>query len=310
MPTVVAVTGATGFIGGHLLEAFAGRCHVRALARRPQPEREGVEWVPGSLEDAESLLRLVEGAEAVIHAGALIKARTRAEFHATNAAGTAALAEAVARVAEKSARLIYISSLAARQPHLSTYGATKLAGEEAMERGLPPERRLIVRAPAVYGPGDAEILKLLSIARRGLLPAPGSVHNRVSMMYGPDLAALLASLALEEDGMSGATLEPDDETPGGYDYGALSRHLSDVLGRPVRPLAIPAPLFLAAASAGELRSRLSGRATILTREKAREVMHPDWVSRPEARPPLPKPPTDIAAGLAETVAWARAQGLL
>lgn len=309
MPTV-AITGATGFVGGHLLTAFAGQARVRALARRPQPEREGVEWIPGALEDPESLRRLVGGVDAVIHAGALIKARNRAEFHAANAAGTDALAEAVASVAGERARLIYISSLAARQPQLSTYGATKLAGEEALVRHLPPERRLIVRAPAVYGPGDGEILKLLSIARRGLLPAPGSVHNRVSMMYGPDLAALLAALALEEDGMGGATLEPDDETPGGYDYRALAGYLSEILGRPVRPLAIPSPLFYGAALASELRSRLTGRATILTREKAREVMHPDWVSRPEARPKLPGPPTDITAGLAETVAWARRQGLL
>ena len=304
------MTGATGFVGGHLLEACAGRCHVRALARRPQPERDGVEWIPGSLEQPESLHRLVEGADTVIHAGALIKARSRAEFHAANAAGTASLAEAVARAAQESARLVYISSLAARQPHLSTYGATKLAGEAAIERSLPPERRIIVRAPAVYGPGDSEILKLLTSARRGLLPAPGSVLNRVSMMYGPDLAALLAGLALEQGVPTGVTFEPDDGMPEGYDYRALAAHLAAVLGRPVRPLAIPAPLFLGVAWASELRSRLTGRATILTREKAREVMHPDWVSRPEARPPLPKTPTDLATGLAETVAWARRAGLL
>jgi len=280
------------------------------LTRRSQPARDGVDWIPGALEDRESLRRLVTGADAVIHAAALIKARTREEFHTANAAGTASLAAVVAETGLHTARVIYISSLAARAPHLSTYRASKLGGEQALLDMLPPQRRLILRAPAVYGPGDGEILKLLKLAQRGLLPAPGSVDNRVSMMFGPDLAALLASLALAEDFAGDTVLEPDDETPGGYDYRALAKHLSGALDRPVRPLAVPPVLFYTVALASELRGKLIGRASILTREKAREVMHPDWVSRPEARPTLPHPPTDIVTGLAATVAWARREGLL
>jgi len=307
--TTVAVTGATGFVGGHLLEALrADGVAVRALTRREQPPREGVDWIAGALERPDSLRRLVTGADAVIHVAALIKARRPAEFHQANAHGTAALAEAVA-AESATARFVYVSSLAAREPHLSAYGASKLGGEQALEAALPAGRRTIVRAPAVYGPGDAEILKLLAAARRGLLPAPGSPANRVSMIFAPDLAGLLASQAASGEAAA-RILEPDDGAERGYDYRELAVHLGRVLGRRVRAVRVPPAILQLLAIAAEGKAALTGRATILSRGKARELAHPDWVSRPEARPAMPHPPVDLATGLAETVAWARIHRLL
>jgi len=306
----IAVTGATGFVGGHLLDALVeAGWSVRALTRRPQPDRPGVEWIPGSLEQRDCLERLVAGVNAVIHAGALIKALSSARFQRVNAGGTAALADALAR-AGTGARLVYVSSLAACAPHLSPYAASKRAGEDALAASLPRERWTIVRAPAVYGPGDAEILKLLRAARRGVLPAPSGAQGRVSLIYGPDLARALAVCA-EDATTGGATFEPDDGTPNGYSYAELAGHLGRALGRSVRAVRVPAPVLLSLGATADVWSALRRRPAILSLGKARELRHPDWVSRGPACPSAAGfAPVDLQTGFARTIAWANEQGLL
>ena len=138
----LAITGATGFVGGRLLELALAEGHrVRALTRRPQPERDGVIWVDGSLDDPDSLDRLVEGVDAAIHVAGVVNARDEAGFEAGNVTGTAAMVEA-AHLA-KVERFVHVSSLAAREPKLSMYGASKARSEELV--GSAPLDWTIVR---------------------------------------------------------------------------------------------------------------------------------------------------------------------
>lgn len=303
--TRIAVTGATGFIGRHLIRALDGH-EPRLLLRRPQAVAQGAEAVVGHLGDPESLRRLVAGVEVVIHLGGLVKARSAAEFFSVNSAGTESLLAAVAAEAP-GARLVHVSSLAARAPHLSPYAASKRAAEEAVRAsGLPAT---IVRPPGVYGPGDREILRLLRAAARGWLPVPGDAGNRVSLVYGPDLAAMLARLAVEDPG-PGTLFEPHDGVATGYSYRELAALLAEVTGRPVRPLVVPATLLRTVGALGGTIARLAGRPAMLTAAKARELLHPDWVASPAAAHlPLPRP-TPLVQGLGATLADARARGLL
>ena len=99
MTGLVAVTGATGFIGRSLIDHLArGGFRLRALARRPQsvPQRPGLSVLHGSLEDSASLGRLISEADAVVHCAGAVKARSTADFHVVNAGGTARVAKAVA----------------------------------------------------------------------------------------------------------------------------------------------------------------------------------------------------------------------
>lgn len=302
---VIAITGATGFIGGHLLQALGGH-PVRVLLRRPRAMPADIETVTGHLGDADALHRLVAGADVVVHLGAAVKARTKAEFFAVNTAGTELLLAAVAAEAP-GARLVHVSSLAARAPHLSPYAASKRAAEDAvLASGLPAT---IVRPPGVYGPGDREILALLRAAMRGWLPVPGEAGNRVSLLYGPDLGAMLAKLAVEGSG-TGTILEPHDGTAAGYSYGELAAILSEVAGRPVRPLVVPPALLRGAGALNGLLARLAGRPAMLTAAKARELLHPDWVAGKDAAISALLRPTGLAQGLGATLADARARGLL
>src|SRR5689334_21258284 len=154
MARVAAVTGATGFVGPHLVAALARHgWKLRLLIRRwtPLPSLAGVEAeiVWGDLSDEASLKALVAGADAVVHAAGLIKARQPIEFDAVNRDGTARLSAHAPDIP-----FLLLSSLAAREPLLSPYAASKRAAEEVVARRSGSW--FVVRAPAVYGPGDRE----------------------------------------------------------------------------------------------------------------------------------------------------------
>lgn len=201
----IAITGGTGFVGRHVIAAVRDAGHsVRALARRPQENEKGLVWVPGALEDQKALDRLVSGADAVIHLAGLIKALTPHQFFAANRDGTGRLLAAIQNHAPY-ARFVYVSSLAAREPQLSPYAASKFAAEQVVAEAARVQLHdwAIVRPPGIYGPGDQEILKLIKAAKRGFLPAPGAVKNKVSLLFGPDLATLLRDLALMDGSVHG-----------------------------------------------------------------------------------------------------------
>lgn len=309
MSRTVAVTGATGFIGSHLAARLARHgWRVRALARRPEAaadlRRTGVDVVSGSLEDAESLRRLVGDAEAVVHLAGLTKARGRAEFFRINAEGTRHLVAALGR--RRGLRLVQVSSLAARAPHLSAYAASKRAGEEAVaaSEGL---HWAILRPPAVYGPGDREILPFFRAVARGIGPMTGRRDARLSLIHVEDLAAAVeAALALPD---SGHILELHDGRTGGYSWPELVEAAGAALGRRPLRLRVPAPVLGAVAAAGAARAALTGRPVMLTPDKLREVLHADWVVRDDRLESLTgwRAKFSIGEGFRQTVLWYRQQ---
>ncbi len=303
----IALTGGTGFVGQRVLALASGP--VRALARKPQAERPGVAWVPGDLADEAALARLCEGADAVVHVAGVVNARNKAGFTAGNEAGTEAVLKAAQAAGTK--RFVHVSSLAAREPGLSLYGASK-AGAEALVSASPLDW-VMVRPPAVYGPGDTEMLDVYRLARRGLGLAPGSADARISILHADDLARAL--LALAAAGPSRALLELDDgrgDAAGGYGHGEFARLIGAALGNTVRTLPVPGAALAAAAGLATLAAGLSGKLPKLSRDRARYIAHPDWVARGgnAAISGIWQPQFDAAAGIADTVAGYRASGWL
>ncbi|MFL6743549.1 MAG: NAD-dependent epimerase/dehydratase family protein, partial [Sphingomicrobium sp.] len=237
----LAITGGTGFVGAHVIDAGLAAGHeVEALTRRDQPERERVTWIAGSLDDRSALKRLVEDADAIIHVAGVINAPDAAGFEQGNVGGT--LAMLAAATAGGVRRFIHVSSLAAREPKLSLYGASKARAEELVESsGLD---WAIVRPPAVYGPGDRETLELFKMARRGfvLLPPGG----RVSLIHVDDLARLLVALTARGS-QRRVIIEPDDGTPGGWSHKDFAKALGKAVGRRNVSLSAPRPLMRLAA---------------------------------------------------------------
>jgi len=299
----LALTGATGFVGGRLLRLAAAQGHqVRALTRRPQQDLRGVEWITGALDQRERLQHLVTDCDAVIHVAGVLKARTRAEFDEGNVTGT--LNMLAAATAGGVHRFVHVSSLAAREPGLSLYGASKARAERiVMDSGLD---WAIVRPPAVYGPGDGEMLDLFKAARSGFVPLPPS--GRLSIIHVDDLARLLLALT-DPQAPHRVLLEPDDGQPDGYTHKQFARAIGKAVERQPLSFSIPAPLLKLSAKADQL---LRGKAAKLTSDRAAYFCHPDWAVDPAKRPSadLWAPQIGAAEGLADTAGWYRQQGWL
>lgn len=301
---ILAITGGTGFVGRRLIElALADGHQLRALTRRSQPVRSGVAWIEGALDNASALARLVEGSDAVIHVAGVVNTPDRAGFEAGNVAGTKRMVEAA--LGAGIGRFVHVSSLAAREPTLSLYGWSKAASEHCVHTaGIA---WTIVRPPAVYGPGDMEMLDTFRLAKRGIALTPPA--GRMSVIHVDDLARLLIALATSDAHM-GDTLEPDDGRAGGW---SSAEFLGPAIGAAVgtRPLtiALPRPLLTLAARADRL---LRGPKAKLSADRVGYMCHPDWSVDP-ARRPAPivwQPQIDTPTGLAQTAAWYRGNGLL
>jgi nucleoside-diphosphate-sugar epimerase len=298
--SVIALTGGTGFVGSRLIDlALADGHQVRALTRRAQPPREGLAWVRGALDTPDALASLATGADAVLHVAGVVNAPDKAGFVAGNVEGTrAVLAAANGR------RFVHVSSLAARESELSTYGWSKAEAEKLVTASAAQWD--IVRPPGVYGPGDTEMLDMFRLAKRGiaLLPPAG----RISLIHVDDLVRLLLALALSP--AQRLVVEADDGTTGGWTHAEIfGDAMGRAVGRRVKAVSLPRPLLSLAARADRL---LRGRDAKLTADRVRYLCHPDWVISPARRPSpaLWRPQIATPDGLAQTAQWYRAAGLL
>lgn len=304
--TALAITGATGFVGSAVLGAALAAGHsVRALARRDQPEREGVEWVRGDLADDAALAALCEGVDAVVHVAGLTNTPDPAEFEVANVTGTANVLAAMGVGGVR--RLVFVSSLAAREPRLSAYGASKARAETVVEAsGLD---WTTVRPPAVYGPRDIDMLDLFRAAKWGVVPLPPG--GATSIIHAEDLAALLVTLA---SGNAAPTrkkvYEPDDGREGGWSHKELAQAIGKAVGRgSVFAPHLPEGVLIAAAAADRF---LRGDRAKLTPDRVGYMAHPNWVARSQHRVPpgIWQPSIAGEDGLKATAEWYRREGWL
>lgn len=304
MSKTIAITGATGFAGRHAVAELLERGHrLRALVRSPQSADlpDAVELVKGDLSDASALTRLVARADGVVHLAGALTALDAAAYFAVNTQGTRNLADAAQKARVR--RFVHISSLAAREPQLSGYAASKRGGEDVVSARMDELNAIIIRPPAVYGPGDRGTLPLIKELTRPVAAIPGRADARFSLIHGRDLARLIG-LAVESDA------EGLHEVSDGQAYGwaDLIRTASAFRGRPVRPVFLPRAVPGAVATVAEGIARLTGKPGMVNRGKIAELYHPDWVARPGGLA-LPDP-MPFGDGFAETVIWYRAAGWL
>jgi nucleoside-diphosphate-sugar epimerase len=279
-PFTVAVTGGTGFIGGAILrQLLQADLRVRALVRPTSRsscfEAPGLTWIPGDLGDTQSLRLLVAGTSAVVHCAGAVRGRSAADFAAANVAGVKNLVRAVREVKECD-RFLLLSSLAAREPALSAYAASKRQGELVLQDEASDFNWMILRPPAVYGPGDRELLPLLQWLRRGVLFSPGRGEGRFSLLFVTDLARAVLCW-LQSDAGSGGCCELHDGRVRGYCWEEVRQIGAQLYGRPVRRIAVPQGLLRAAAHLNAAAARLGGYRPMLTPGKVRELCHDDWI---------------------------------
>ncbi len=319
------VTGATGFIGSHLVEALRARGdEVTALLRTPS--KAGlltdltVRLVHGDLHTPEALRQAVAGQDVIFHVAGLVAARDEIEFLHANRDGTTNLVQA-AEQAVPQPRFVLVSSMAAGgpaergHPHrgdelprpVTQYGRSKLAGEEVVRRSRL--RWAILRPPMVYGPRDTEVLKVFRLARSGIVPVFGDGGQELSASYAPDLAQALiaAGSGSTTEGRTYYPCHPEILTSADF-----VRAVGRAVGRSVRIVSIPQAIARGILAVTGAVGRIAGRATLLTVDKANEFFQPAWTGDPAplARDTGWTASRDLEAGLAETVTWYRSQGWL
>lgn len=296
---IIALTGATGFLGRATLEAaLTSGYAVRALTRRDQPACEHVQWVSGDMADTSSLSDLTRGVEATIHVAGVVNAPDVAGFEACNVTGTLNLIETV--VAKGIPRFVHVSSLSAREPELSAYGASKARAEKLIMAS--PLDWTIVRPPAIYGPRDRELLELFRAARWGVIPTPR--EGRASMIHVEDLARLLVALVLGREDVSGRVFEPDDGKPQGWDHYEMARAIGWAVGRRPKVLALSRKALERAAKIDRF---FRGTKAKMTLDRAAYFSHPDWVVASDAAVPATiwQPRIETREGLKATAQWYR-----
>lgn len=299
---LAAVTGATGFLGRHLVrELAAAGWRIRVLTRRdvihPLWRDIEVEAVVGGLENDQALDRLCQGADLVVHAAGLIKARDLPAFQRVNVEGSR-------RVAERAAgAMLMVSSLAAREPQLSDYAASKRGGEEAAEVILG-KRLTVARPPALYGPGDVETLPLFKLAASSPILPVFNPQARIAMMHVADAARQIAALTRAPGGLRVAL---SDARPQGYGWREILGTAAAAFGANPSFIRLPDATFTLAAHL----AKLGAGAPMLSLGKAREIRHLDWSVGPGEQPvDLPAPLFDLGEGFLHTIDAYRASGVI
>lgn len=255
---------------------------MRALVRSPQKAHQltaqGVAIVEGDLSTPAALEELVRGCDAVMHGAGAVRGSSQAAFDRVNVAGTAAIISAVKSQPTRP-RLLLLSSLAASQPQLSWYAHSKREGEQRVQ--ATDLDWVIVRPPAVYGPGDKEMLPIFQWMGRGIAPVPGSAEARTSLIHVSDLVTAITACLLSPDTRH-QTLSLSDGMANGYNWHEMANLAGAVWGRQVRLWRVPAWLLNSAARLNLCLARISGSAPMLTPPKLRELRHSNWLADNQA----------------------------
>ena len=307
-PPTVALTGATGFIGRTLTRRLCERgWKVRALVRSPARafwlQQLGVVLIEGDLAGIEGLRQLVQGVDAVVHCAGAVRGVTQAQFDRVNVEGVRRLAE-ISKQLPDQPRFLSLSSLAAREPQLSAYAASKRGGETALAEtaGIMPWAAF--RPPAVYGPGDKELLPVFRLMARGYAPLVAPAHARFSTIFVEDLANAMVQWLEQRDCAQGV-FELHDGHPGGYCWDDVIQVVEQLSARSIRRLRVPTALLRIPAGINWLAGQLLPHTPMLTPGKIRELTHADWVcdNRKIHQATGWAPSVDLKEGLAQTPGW-------
>lgn len=315
----VLITGATGFLGFHLIEeALAQGFEVVAAVRKSSNLKHlahlPIKQVALDYNNPAAITVLLqsEGIDYIIHAAGQTKAKSQAEYDATNAAITAQLGIA-AKQHLGLKKFVLISSLAAVGPSnqsaevltektiphpVTAYGRSKLLAEEKLKD--IKLSAIILRPTAIYGPREKDIFMLVKMVKKGWDPYIGKIAQQLSFVHGRDVAAIaVKSLDLQ---VAGTYHISDGNSYGRYELADLTQQH---LGLKAKRIHLPLGLVKVAAKASDVWHRMLNKASIFNTEKLAELTAANWVcSIEKAKNELGfEPRFKLEKGLADTLKW-------
>jgi nucleoside-diphosphate-sugar epimerase len=325
----VLLTGASGFLGGHVAELLSARGDtVRALVRKTSSRLHleklaNVELFEGSVDDAASVGRAAEGVDAVVHIAGIVKARSTEEFFATNVGGTQNVLDA-AKASPTVKRFVFASSQAVAGPSengtpvpidrdprpVTHYGRSKLASEQAVLACKDRFHVVVIRPPLIYGPRDTATLEFFQWVARGVRLVYGDGGNTLSVVYASDCAAAFVQ-ALTADVPSGSRYFVEDGRI--HVWRDVIAEIERAVGkRTFVRVGIPLRVVKGYAALSEAYGKMTNKAVMVTRDKYNELSQRHWVVDATAtRAALAwEPKVPLREGLERAANWYREAGWL
>lgn len=318
MKRKVLITGASGFVGYHLLlaaleQGFDVHAAVRSNSDVTHLSNLNISFTYLDYRSEQALQRKIEagGWEYIIHAAGITKAPSQVAYNQVNADYTYNLASAAAKAGIK--KMVFISSLAALGPQedytddliteskppqpVTAYGKSKLLAEEKI-RQLSNLQLTILRPTAVYGPRERDLFIIIRTIKNGLEPYIGKAPQTLSFIYAKDLAEVavgaLTSPATGDFNLSDGAF---------YNRYEFARFARKILGGRTLKLHIPVPVVRVIAGAMGRLSRK--RVPALNKDKIAELIAPGWqISIEKAITELGfLPKYNLEQGLRHTIEW-------
>ncbi len=289
----VLITGGTGFIGSHLVEAHVQRgVQVRCLLRKTSDLKwlRGlpIETAFGDCSEKNSLMEAVKGVDQVFHLAGVTKATHERTYFEANAMGTENLIHACLKKNPRIQKFIYLSSQAAAGPcqngnrkkesdqcePVSPYGQSKRMGEELALVHVHELPLLILRPCAVYGPRDKDIYAFFKLLSKGIKFCLSGEDQHISLCYVEDIvqAILLAAQAKEPSGEIFFLSDGQD-----YRLEEVGDIFAQAMGVTALCIRVPEWMIAGVASFSEYLSKLFGRPSLLNKGKVEEMLQRNWV---------------------------------
>ncbi len=331
MCQTILVTGATGFIGRVLVEYLKKSGDVPRILVRPESDAAkaramGVEIRKARYNDPDMLREAVRGIDSIIHLAGVTRSATREGYYQGNVVPVNNLLRAFVEVNPSPGRFVLVSSLAAAGPApmagegvreeypplpVSGYGRSKLDAEHICLSYRDTLPVTIVRPPAVYGPGDRDVLQFMQLLKKGLVLGAGDIdRQRLSLIHVEDLVEGIVMAARSPAGI-GETYYIT--SPEWYSWDQLAAVAAKELGvASVRKMSLPKPLMRLAGTIAGLAGFVTGKTGLLNPDKVNEMVQDYWICSPQkaerelgfiAKTPLEE-------GMRRTIAWYREEGWL
>lgn len=318
----VLITGASGFVGYHLISAATASGLEVFAAVRPSSDLAhlqdlSVQYTQLDFSSVDLLRKELEEKQYsyIIHASGVTKARTKEEYNEVNATYSKNLALAAVAAKIPLEKFVFVSSLAAMGPlcdfssviedtaegrPVTNYGASKLLAEQYLSV-VPQLPLIVIRPTAVYGPREKDIFILLQTINKGLEPHIGNFNQQLSFIYVKDLAEIIVKSLF-----SAVTNKCYNVSDGHiYNRYALADGVKKALKKNTIKFHLPVSAVSVLASLMELLYTNSKKAPALNKEKMSELTAINWACSIENASAdlgfIPK--YNLERGLEETIRW-------